>query len=300
MDIVIAGCGDLGIETGLRCTAAGHRVVGLRRRGDLVPAPLVGRSVDLRREVAPIDPDTDVVVVALAAGSRDVDEYRATYVDGLRNVLDGIAASGSHPRIVVVSSTAVYDVDDGGVLTEETPTSAGTPTAGVLLEAEALLRDRAPGAVLARLSGIYGPGRERLIDQVRGGTARLAPVAGGSPHTNRIHRDDAAAALVHLASMDDPAPTYLVTDDEPARLDDVYTFLAAELGVAAPSRAEAAGRQGAGDKRLSNTRLRESGWAPRFPSFREGYRAVLAGEGTRHGEPGRTGKHRSADGRPAA
>ncbi len=282
MDIVIAGCGDLGIETGLRFAAKGHHVVGLRRRGDLVPAPLVGRSVDLRHEVAPIAPGTDVVVVALAAGSRDVDEYRATYVDGLRNVLDGIDASGSAPRVIVVSSTAVYDVDDGSTVTEATPAAAATPTAGVLLEAETLLRSRVPDAVLARLSGVYGPGRERLIEQIRGGTARLGPVAGSSPHTNRIHRDDAAAALVHLATLDDPAPTYLVTDDEPARLDDVYTFLAAELGVPEPPRAEAAGRQGAGDKRLSNALLRSAGWAPRFPSFREGYRAVIRGEGTRH------------------
>jgi nucleoside-diphosphate-sugar epimerase len=282
VDIVIAGCGDLGIETGLRFAAQGHHVVGLRRRGDLVPAPLVGRSVDLRHEVAPIDPGTDVVVVALAAGSRDVDEYRATYVDGLRNVLDGIDASGSAPRVIVVSSTAVYDVDDGSTVTEATPAVAATPTAGVLLEAEALLRSRVPDAVLARLSGVYGPGRERLIEQVRGGTARLAPVEGSSPHTNRIHRDDAAAALVHLATLDDPAPTYLVTDDEPARLDDVSAFLAAELGVPEPLRAESDGRQGAGDKRLSNALLRSTGWVPRSPSFREGYRAVIAGEGTRH------------------
>ena len=282
MDIVIAGCGDLGIETGLRFAAQGHRVVGLRRRGELVPAPLVGRSVDLRREVAPIDPATDVVVVAVAAGSRDVDEYRATYVDGLRNVLDGIDASGSEPRVIVVSSTAVYDVGDGSTVTEATPAVAATPTAGVLLEAETLLRSRVPGAVLARLSGVYGPGRERLIEQIRGGTARLGPVEGSSPHTNRIHRDDAADALVHLATLADPAPTYLVTDDEPARLDDVYAFLAAEVGVPEPSRAEAAGRQGAGDKRLSNALLRSTGWVPRFPSFREGYRAVIAGEGTRH------------------
>jgi nucleoside-diphosphate-sugar epimerase len=283
VDIVIAGCGDLGIETGLRFAAEGHRVVGLRRRGELVPLPLVGRSVDLRHEVAPIDPGTDVVVVALAAGSRDVDEYRATYVDGLRNVLDGIDASGSDARVIVVSSTAVYDVDDGSTVTEATPAVAATPTAGVLLETEALLRERAPGALLVRLSGVYGPGRERLIDQVRSGSARLAP--GVSPHTNRIHRDDAAAALVHLATLDEPAPTYLVTDDEPARLDDVYAFLAAELGAPEPPRdeaAEASGRQGAGDKRLSNALLRSTGWAPRFPSFREGYRAVIAGEGTRH------------------
>ncbi|QCR42244.1 NAD(P)-dependent oxidoreductase [Curtobacterium sp. SGAir0471] len=278
--VVIAGCGDLGSEAGLRFAALGHPVTGLRRRAELVPSPITGRSVDLRREVPSIDAHTGVVVVAFAAGSRDVDEYRATYVDGLRNVLEGIDASGASPRVIVVSSTAVYDLEDGSEVTEETPANAGTPTAGVLLEAEALLRDRAPGAVLVRLSGIYGPGRERLIDQVRSGQARLS--SGTSPHTNRIHRDDAAEALVHLAGIDDPAPTYLGTDDEPARLDDVLAFLADELGVERPPTAEPEGRQAGGDKRLSNALIRSTGWEPHYPTFREGYRAVLAGEGTRH------------------
>ncbi len=278
--VVIAGCGDLGTEAGLRFAALGHHVIGLRRRGELLPWPLEGRSTDLRNEVPTIPDDTTVVVVATAAGSRDVDEYRATYVDGLRNVLDGVDASGAAPRIVVVSSTAVYDVDDGSEVTEATPVRGGTPTAAVLVEAEELLRQRAPGAVLLRLSGVYGPGRERLVDQVRSGSARLAP--GTSPHTNRIHRDDAARALVHLASVEDPAPTYLGTDDEPARLDEVLRFLAAELGVDEPVRGDGDGRQAGGDKRLSNALLRSTSWAPRYPTFREGYRAVLAGEGTRH------------------
>jgi len=281
MSIVIAGCGDLGTETGLRFAAEGHRVVGLRRRPEVLPDELEGRAVDLRTEVPVIDDDATVVVVALAAGSRDPDEYRATYVDGLAHVLDGIERSAADPRLLVVSSTAVYDVEDGGLVTEETPATGGTPTAAVLVEAEALLRERAPHATLVRLSGIYGPGRERLIEQVRGGSATLAEQPGTSPHTNRIHRDDAAAALVHLAGLAMVGPVYLGTDDEPARLDDVLVFLAAELGVPAPQPAPPAGRQAGGDKRLSNGLLRGTGFTFAYPTFREGYRAVSAGEGTR-------------------
>jgi nucleoside-diphosphate-sugar epimerase len=282
MSVYIAGCGDLGTEAGLRFAAAGHRVVGLRRRAELVPAPLEGRAVDLRTETPVIDDDATVVVVALAAGSRDPDEYRATYVDGLRRVLDAIEASAADPRLLVVSSTAVYDVDDGSVVTEETPATGASPTAAVLVEAEALLRERAPHATLLRLSGIYGPGRERLIEQVRGGDATLAEQPGTSPHTNRVHRDDAAAAIVHLAGLAMIGPVYLVTDDEPVRLDDVLTFLAAELDVEAPAPAPPRGRQAGGDKRLSNALLRATGFSFTYPTYREGYRAVLAGEGTRH------------------
>ena len=65
------------------------------------------------------------------------------------------------------------------------------------------------------------------------------------------------------------------------RLDDVLVFLASELGVPAPRPAPPSGRQAGGDKRLSNALLRSTGFTPAYPTFREGYRAVLAGEGTR-------------------
>lgn len=229
MHVVIAGCGDLGTAAGLRFHRAGHTVVGLRRHPELLPAWIEGHAVDLRHDVPVIDARTGVVVLTLAAGSRDTETYRATYVDGLRHVLDGVDASGSSPRILVVSSTAVYGGD--GIVTEDTPATGGTETADVLLEAETLLRARAPGATLVRFSGIYGPGRTRLIDQVRSGRATVVPGAGRSPMTNRIHRDDAAAALVHLASLAAAPPLVIGTDDEPVRRDEVLRFIAAELGV---------------------------------------------------------------------
>ncbi|ROP65884.1 SDR family NAD(P)-dependent oxidoreductase [Curtobacterium sp. ZW137] len=264
MTVTIAGCGDLGIETGLRFAAAGHRVVGLRRRAELVPAPIEGRAADLRGSVPPIDADTSVLVVALAAGSRDVEEYRATYVDGLRNVLDGVDAAGASPRVLLVSSTSA---------------TGGSGTGDVLLEAEALLRSRVPSGTVVRLSGIYGPGRTRLVDQVRTGTAVLAPTPDGSRMTNRIHRDDAAAVLVHLASLDDLPPLVIGTDDQPVRLDEVYRFLAASLGV---SLEVAPAASVGGGVPLSNAVLRSTGFTFTYPTYREGYRAVLAGEGVRH------------------
>ena len=69
------------------------------------------------------------------------------------------------------------------------------PDRQVLVEAEALLRERAPGAVLLRLSGVYGPGRERLIDQVRSGPradSRRA-VAAHEPDPPRRRRRRARA-----------------------------------------------------------------------------------------------------------
>ncbi len=284
MTVVLAGCGDLGTEAALRFAALGHHVLGLRRSAEKLPASIDAVSVDLGTTRPTLPADTEIVVVALSAGSRDVDTYRASYVDGLRNVLDALDEAGAaDARVLFVSSTAVYDVDDGSLVDETTPATGASPTAEVILEAEALLHARRPDGIVLRLGGIYGPGRERLITQVRDGDARLAEPAGSSPHTNRIHRDDAAAAIVHLTTTSAPTDVlYVGVDDEPSRLDDVLAFVADELRSPVPPSAPPRGRQAGGDKRLSNARLRGTGFTFEYPTFREGYRAVIAGEGVRH------------------
>jgi nucleoside-diphosphate-sugar epimerase len=280
MTVLIAGCGDLGTEVGLRLAALGHSVLGLRRRADLLPDALDGQSVDLSRQQPVVPPDTDIVIVAVAAGSQDPDGYRAAYVTGLANLLDALDTAQVTPgRFLLVSSTAVYDIDDGSTVTETTPVNPGPGTDSILLEAEQLLRSRMPGATVLRLGGVYGPGRERLIDQVRSGRATLAD---RSRLTNRIHRDDAAALIVHLVlRAEAPEPLYLGVDSTPVPGVEVLAFLAAELGLPNPEIVETGGRRG-GNKRISNQRVLDTGFTFSYPSFREGYRAVLAGTATRH------------------
>jgi nucleoside-diphosphate-sugar epimerase len=283
--ILLAGCGDLGTEAGLRFAAAGHRVVGWRRSPEKLPAALEGVAADLAGTGLPVIPaDTTAVVVAVAADSPTEGAYRAAYVDGLAHVLDALERDGVTPQqVLFVSSTAVYGDAGGGWVDEGTTTAPGGFSGRVLLEAEDLLVSRLRGtgseAVVLRLGGIYGPGRTRLLDQVRGGSA----VIPDEPRfTNRIHRDDAAAAIVHLVTKaTDPAPVYVGVDDNPAELGDVLRFLAAEMGYPEPPVGPAGDARG-GNKRCSNALLRSSGFQFAYPTFREGYREVLAGTGVRH------------------
>ncbi|WP_309071112.1 NAD-dependent epimerase/dehydratase family protein [Arthrobacter sp.] len=280
MTVLIAGCGDLGTQAGLGFAEAGHRVVGWRRSAGKLPPSIEGQSVDLTGELPTIPSDTDVVVIALTADGRSEAAYRATYFDGTANLLAALERDGVAPRrIVFVSSTAVYGNDDGAWVDETTSPSPSTPTGAVLRETEQLLAQRAPQSVMLRLSGIYGPGRTRLIDQVRNGSEST----GGVPHwTNRIHRDDAAAAIVHIAGLEAPAGAYLGTDDEPALLAEVQAFLAAELGLPLPAGTAREAESGATGKRCSNGLLRASGFEFAYPTYRDGYRAVLQGIGIRH------------------
>ena len=116
MTVLLAGCGDLGTEAGLRFAAAGHRVVGWRRSPEKLPAAIEGVAADLgSAELPPIPADTTAVVVAIAADSPTKEAYRAAYVDGLSNVLDAVLASGANVRrVLFVSSTAVYGDAGGG------------------------------------------------------------------------------------------------------------------------------------------------------------------------------------------
>jgi nucleoside-diphosphate-sugar epimerase len=286
MTVLIAGCGDLGTEVGLRFARLGHAVVGLRRNISVLPAEISGQSVDLSAEKPVIPPDTELVVVAISAGRPTEAAYRAAYLDGLRNLLDALDDARVTPRrVLLVSSTAVYDVNDGSRVDEQTPANAKSGTDAIVLEAERMLHSRLPTATVLRLAGIYGPGRERLIAQVREG----APLSAQSRHTNRIHRDDAAAAIVHLLlCTKQPAPLYLGVDNAPVPGNEVLLFLAAELGLPEPTRDESStaepsrDSQRGGDKLLSNELLRNTGFTFAYPTYREGYRAVLAGDGTRH------------------
>jgi nucleoside-diphosphate-sugar epimerase len=285
MTVLLAGCGDLGTEAGLRFAALGHRVMGWRRSPSKLPAAIQGATADLGSPNLPLIPaDTAAVVIAVAADASTEEAYRAAYVHGVAHVLDALERDGVTPeRIVFVSSTAVYGDAGGDWVDEDTQPSPGGFSGKVMVEAEDLLHGRLAGTstttTALRLGGIYGPGRTRLIDQVRTGSAVIPEDVR---YTNRIHRDDAAAAIVHLATMvDAPAPVYVGVDDEPADLGAVLRFLASELGLPEPRVGDAGPARG-GNKRCRNDQLRSTGFNFTFPTFREGYTDVIAGNGSRH------------------
>ncbi|WP_461155685.1 SDR family oxidoreductase [Saccharopolyspora tripterygii] len=277
--MLMVGCGDLGTEVGLRLAGSGRRVVGLRRNPDHLPPAIEGRAIDLSAERPDIPEDTEVVICILSAGERIGDAYQRTFVGGLHNVLDALGARRVRPRIIFVSSISVFGDADGGWVGEQTPPDPTSATAEALLDAERLLHARDRGAIVLRLAGLYGPGRDSLINQVRSGKAGIPRQP---TYTNRIHRDDAASAIVHLATeVDRPEPLYIGVDDEPAERAEVLAFLAGELGVAQPPLADPSARARP-NKRCRNDRLRSTAFEFEFPSYREGYRAILAGRGTRH------------------
>ena len=281
--VLIAGCGDVGTTLGLALAADGDEVVGLRRHPEQLPAPIVPARADLRTGdgLGQAARDVSVLVYAAAADGFTDDAYRDAYVVGLRNVLDALrAAHAPLERVLFTSSTAVYAQGDGGWVDETAATEPGGFSGKRLLEAEALLLGSGVTASVLRLAGIYGPGRTRLIDEVRSGRATV-PDEGVPTYTNRIHVADCAGAARHLLRL--PAAraqgVWLGVDHEPCDRAVVLDWLADRLGVAHPRRvavAPAPARQRGGNKRCSNAKLVGAGYEFRFPTFREGYADVLA------------------------
>lgn len=285
--ILIAGCGDVGATLGRNLAAVGHTVWGLKRHPTGLPSGVQPLAADLNdpASLRQLPPDLDGVAYCTAAANFSEAAYQAAYVTGVRQLLEALAQSGQPPRrFVFSSSTSVYAQHQGEWVDETSPATAHGFSGRCLRAGEQLLWESAWSAVAVRFGGIYGPGRTRLIDSVRDGSA--ACPAGPPVYTNRIHRDDCARVLEHLLFLPQPLPLYLAVDDDPAPLDAVLRWLAEQLGMpepplaaAAPIKPGAENRPSAmrsrASKRCRNTRLRASGFQFRYPSYREGYAALL-------------------------
>jgi nucleoside-diphosphate-sugar epimerase len=277
MRVLIAGCGYVGSEAGARLVRRGHRVWGLRRSTAPMPEGVEPIQADLLGpDLASRLPEVDAVVHAVSSDSRDPEAYETAYVTALEKLL--LALPTRPRRLLYVSSTAVYGDAGGDWVDETTPPDPPDFRGHILLRGEALARAGAQEGVVVRLGGIYGPGRTRLIERVRAGEARCP--GGGPLWSNRIHRDDAAEMLVHLLEHLAPAPVYLGVDDEPAPICEIYRYLAELLGASAPEIDPGLSRDRT-NKRCSSARIRAAGFKATFPSYREGYRALIEEESAR-------------------
>ncbi len=271
VDVLVIGAGYVGGVAARLLAEAGHVVTAVRRtpQDDGGPVHWLAADVTTPEGLEALPDTADAVVFSLSPGGRDPEDYRRAHIDVPAAVVGHLTRRPA--RVVLTTSTAVYGQDDGELVDETSPTVPGRPTADVLVQAERALPTLAPRTTSLRLGGIYGPGRTRLVDQVRAGEATWAP----GQWTNRIHRDDAAAAIVHVLALAEPPPVCNVVDDTPAERRDVLQWLSAWLDAPRPTRTDVGGRSRGTSKRVDNALLRATGWRPQHPSWREGYAQML-------------------------
>ncbi|RUR31180.1 SDR family oxidoreductase [Vreelandella nanhaiensis] len=280
LTVLIIGCGDIGITLGRELIAEGHRVVGVRRNIAALKntgiEPLKLDLNELEEAGASALPQADYVIYSVSADRFEESAYQSAYPDGLKNVLSVMEQHDKPPRrVFFVSSTSVYGQQEGEEVNEDSPIGPTSFSGKLMYEAEqTLLNHPLPGTVV-RFSGIYGPGRDRLIHQVaEGRLAAVTPVI----YSNRIHRDDCTGILAHLIRCQEKgqpiADLYLGSDCEPVTLHNVMAWIAKQLKVESTDTMQSPLRRRA-SKRCNNQRILETGYEFSYPSYREGYAQIL-------------------------
>lgn len=297
--VLILGMGWSGCVLAAQLQARGVQVAGTVR--DPAAAPDDGlRRHRLQADTAP-SPDlleeiahTEAVLCSVPPDAEGD--------PALRLLLPALQVSPALRWVGYLSSTSVYADRAGGWVDEHSAADA-TEAAGVQrLRAEAqwraLAEERGIASAVFRLPGLYGPGRNALLQLTEG---RARHVVRPGLVFNRLHVEDLAAVII--AAMQRPAvhALYLPSDDEPAPPQDVLAF-AAQLGGFTmppavawddPALSPTLRRFYESNKRIDSRGTREAlGWEPRFPTYREGLKnlaASLAGRGPALPDPGARG-----------
>ena len=276
---MIVGCGFLGETAADLFFGSGWDVLGLcaseKSASRRAAKPYEVRALDVTRAFSLPAPWRAVDALIYCAGpDRAIpDSYRRVYVDGLINAL-----AATEPRLLIFTgSTSVYAQVDGTWVNETSEAKPDRETGRILLEAERIALGL--GGFVARLSGLYGPGRSVLMRRFLSGEAIIE--GDGMRWINQIHRDDAARAILHLLTKSVTRGIYNVSDSTPATQSEVYAWLAEYFHRPLPRTGEPDfdRKRGWTSKRVSNSKLLQSGWRPGFPAFRDAIASLWAAGG---------------------
>ena len=276
-NVLIAGCGDIGCLLGKQLSQQGHTVFGLRRNIDALPDGIRPIQANLTTPLHNLPEQIDYVFYMASAGKyRDCAYYQA-YVLGLKNLISALKEQ-SIKKLFFISSSSVFGQNDGEQVDESSPTDDSIFSTKRLLEGEEIALNSNINATVVRFGGIYGPGRTHLIDLIQAGTAHCME----DVWSNRIHSDDCAGLLSHLLKCHEKDPSrvdslYVGVDNLPSLSYEVYDWLAEILCAPEADRNEPseASRLMRSNKRISNAKIRATGYTFKYPTYKEGYLALL-------------------------
>jgi nucleoside-diphosphate-sugar epimerase len=269
--ILVAGFGDLGQALASQWRDAGHQVSAIRRRDQGLPG-IDLYPQDLVRDAIQLPPDqVDLLYIIMTPSRRDEAGYRDAYLTAPSRLLTGLAAQQPLPPLVFVSSTAVYG-EHGGEPDEESEPQPDAFNGRILLAAEEELSMRTL-ATSVRFSGIYGPGRERLLHQVAAIRAGAEPPA--PQWTNRIHSADCVGILKRIGALwlegEMAPPLVVATDQSPALNVAVLNWISARqgqpLGLFEPDIAPG--------KRIRSRFISQGHYQLQYPDYQTGYATML-------------------------
>ncbi len=271
--LLIIGCGDIGRRLASQLDRSNYQINGVRRHcpPDLPYLNYISCDVgDVKALKQVLAENFDSIVITMTPSERSDTGYEQAYVRTCEHLIQALEELQLTPRLIIfVSSTAVYAQDDGSWVDENSATEPASFSGQRLLEAERVILSSRFNRTIVRFSGIYGPGRHRLIEQVK-----QARASASTHYTNRIHADDCAAFLAHLLNQQTPlAPVYIATDSAPTPMIEVVSWIAAQLGIEKFLSDDAVNERG--NKQLNNQLMLASGYKLRYGDFRAGYAGMI-------------------------
>lgn len=273
--VLLIGCGDLGTAIATCLHLAQHEVIGVRQSSQALPHAMQTIQADVTQPSslsALENLNPNIVIYCVSASASTDESYLAHYVTGLKNVLATQANNHALRHVFFVSSTRVYGQPTLDLLDENTQAKPADFGGERLLEGENLLNTLSCKSTKLRLSGIYGTGRLYLVNMAKDFTKWPAD----NNWSNRIHRDDAASFVAFLvekvAQNQEVADCYIVTDDMPTQQYEVLRWMAAQMQLDTENIKTP---QTQGGKRLSNQRLRDTGFQLQYANYQAGYAEIL-------------------------
>jgi nucleoside-diphosphate-sugar epimerase len=273
--VLIAGCGFVGIPLARSFVSDGWETEAITVSESSAaslrdePFPVYALDITEKNSFRPLAGRRfDVVIHCASSGRGDADAYEAVFLAGTHNLMANLA----YGRLIFCSSTSLYAQRDGSWVDETSPADPVPRTGQILRQTEDLVLNS--DGTVARLAGLYGPGRCAPLKKLLEGRASIEE--DGTRVMNTLHQLDAAAALHFLAGIESSG-LFNVVDNEPVAEIDWYRYVCRSLNKALPP----AGprnldrKRGWTNKRVSNRRLRSLGWNPIYPTFKEGLASVL-------------------------
>lgn len=263
MKIGIIGCGYVGQAAALQWKkTAGHEISATTRSVEKMShLQTIVDHVYLLNASHPLQTfieQQEVLLIAVAPGGTS--DYIATYLETAKSVAEAVERAPHLQQIIYTSSTSVYGDHQGAWVNEMTPLIPANENGWILAETEKILLGCASEcrkACVFRLGEIYGPGRE-IAQRLRRMQGRV--FAGmGEAYTNLIHLEEIVRAsdfaLTHRLSG-----LYNLCEDYHLPRRELYDKLCREEGLPAIQWDPSQVNPHAGNKRVSNEKLKEAGF----------------------------------------
>jgi nucleoside-diphosphate-sugar epimerase len=291
--IFIFGCGYLGIRLADTLINHGYEVGALTKNqtyAEILKAKGIKEVIVDRLESdtwhSLVGSEYSKIINCVSSAGNGLSGYESSYHQGQASIIRW-AKSHSVKSFIYTSSTSVYPEDSGAWVEESSleDEAIHSDAAQILRRAENLIEKNQSHFgqyFILRLSGIYGPKRHYLLNQIQSSNV----IAGsGDYFMNMIHVDDILSAIVKLINSEVSIASgiYNLSDDTPTRKEDVVEWLAEQLNLSVPSfdkdllsQRNASRKTRTKNRRIANRKLKDSlGLALKYPSYKEGYSQII-------------------------